>query len=183
MLAISRFRGRHYIVGFLHAFMALPPVFAGLVVYLALSRASPLGFLGLLYTPAAMIAAQTIVIFPITLSLSIQLIEERYKHYQELFDSLCLSFLGRVRILMWECRGGLTVVCLAAFGRAISEVGAVLIVGGNIYGFTRVMTTTIALETSKGNLAFALALGIILLTISVTINLLVAFSRPILQGI
>lgn len=171
VLALTRFPGRQTILMLGTAMMALPPVVVGLAVYLLLSRAGPLGSLGLLFTPAAMIVAQTILIFPIVLSLTHQAVAPLHRDYQPLFTSLDTPFGRQVRTLIWDARFAVSVALLAGFGRALAEVGAVIIVGGNINGLTRVMTTTIALETSKGNLTLALALGLILLTIAVAINI------------
>ena len=170
LLAITRFRGRDLVLIAVNALMGLPPVVVGLLVYIALSRSGPLGFLGLLYTPGAMIAAQTILIVPIVAALSRQLLEDLHAEYADQFRSLCLSRRQAVAALVWDGRFALLTVGLAGFGRAVAEVGAVIIVGGNIDNLTRVMTTAIALETSKGNLPLALALGIILLTIALGIN-------------
>lgn len=177
LLAVSEFRGRSVAIVFTNALMGLPPVVVGLIVYLALSRSGPLGWLGLLYTPTAMIIAQTLLITPIVAALSRQLLEETLLEYKEQFDSLVLSRAQRMKALLWDGRYALLTVALAAFGRSIAEVGAVIIVGGNIEHFTRVMTTAIALETSKGNLAIALALGIILMLLSFLVNALVSSLR------
>ena len=142
----------------------------GLVVYLVLSNAGPLGALGLLYTPSAMIIAQTVLVTPIVAALSRQVIEDLREEYDEQLRSLGLGALATIGTLLWDARYSLLTVALAGFGRAIAEVGAVIIVGGNINHVTRVMTTTIALETSKGNLALALALGLILVTIALAVN-------------
>ncbi len=170
LVAISRFRFRSVVLVIMNALMGLPPVVVGLVVYLSLSRSGPLGFLGLLYTPTAMIIAQTILITPIIAALSRQVLEDLYVEYIDQFRSLCLTRLQTVQALIWDARYTLVTVGLAGFGRAVAEVGAVMIVGGNIDHLTRVMTTSIALETSKGNLALALALGIILLIIALGVN-------------
>ncbi|QFT60166.1 Sulfate transport system permease protein CysW [Sulfitobacter sp. THAF37] len=170
LVAISRFRGRGVVLIVMNALMGLPPVVVGLLVYLYLSRSGPLGFLGLLYTPAAMIVAQTILIAPIVAALSRQVLEDLHSEYAEQFRSLCLTRVQTMRALLWDARYSLLTVGLAGFGRAVAEVGAVIIVGGNIDHLTRVMTTAIALETSKGDLALALALGIILLVIALGVN-------------
>ncbi|WP_439124045.1 ABC transporter permease [Marivita sp.] len=170
LIAIGRFRGRSAVLILMNALMGLPPVVVGLLVYLYLSRSGPLGFLGLLYTPTAMIIAQTILIAPIVAALSRQVIEDLHTEYADQFRSLCLTRLQTVRALLWDARYSLLTVGLAGFGRAVAEVGAVIIVGGNIDHLTRVMTTAIALETSKGDLALALALGIILLVIALGVN-------------
>ncbi len=171
-LATTRFAGRRVLVVVLNAFMGLPPVVVGLVVYLMLSRAGPLGVLGLLYTPTAMIVAQVILITPLIAALSHQILQDLQLEYDEFFRSLNLGAKTRITTLLWDGRSGLILAALAGFGRAVSEVGAVMIVGGNINHFTRMMTTAIALETSKGTLAMALALGIVLITISITVNAL-----------
>ncbi len=171
-LAISRFKGRGAMLVFINALMGLPPVVVGLLVYLNLSRAGPLGSFGLLYTPTAMIIAQTILIAPIIAALSRQVIEDLHSEYDEQFRSMKLTRGETIRALLWDGRTALITVALAGFGRAIAEVGAVIIVGGNIDHLTRVMTTAIALETSKGDLPLALALGLILLVIALTVNAL-----------
>jgi len=170
LVAVARFRGRSAVLVVMNALMGLPPVVVGLLVYLHLSRSGPLGFLGLLYTPTAMIIAQTILITPIVAALSRQLIEDLHAEYAPLFRSLCLTRLQTMRALLWDARYSLITVGLAGFGRAVAEVGAVIIVGGNIDHLTRVMTTAIALETSKGELALALALGMILLVLALLVN-------------
>ncbi|MEM9761650.1 MAG: ABC transporter permease [Pseudomonadota bacterium] len=180
-LAVSRFRGRGAALVFVNALMGLPPVVVGLVVYLMLSRSGPLGVLGLLYTPTAMIIAQTILITPIVIALSRQALEELHVEYAEQFRSLCLSRGQVVGALVWDGRLALLTVGLAGFGRAIAEVGAVIVVGGNIDHLTRVMTTAIALETSKGDLAMALALGIVLLVMALAINALVLSARQTVE--
>ncbi|WP_412508673.1 ABC transporter permease [Roseovarius sp. SYSU LYC5161] len=170
LVAISRFRGRGAVLVLMNALMGLPPVVVGLLVYLHLSRAGPLGFLGLLYTPTAMIIAQTILIAPIVAALSRQVLEDLHTEYAEQFRSLCLSRRQKVQALLVDARYALLTVALAGFGRAVAEVGAVIIVGGNIDHLTRVMTTAIALETSKGDLALALALGLVLMVIALGVN-------------
>lgn len=170
LVAVARFPGRSVVLVVMNALMGLPPVVVGLLVYLHLSRSGPLGFLGLLYTPTAMIIAQTILITPIVAALSRQLIEDLHAEYAPLFRSLCLTRLQTMRALLWDARYSLITVALAGFGRAVAEVGAVIIVGGNIDHLTRVMTTAIALETSKGELALALALGMILLVLALVVN-------------
>jgi len=171
LVAIGRFPGRDAVLIVMNALMGLPPVVVGLLVYLHLSRSGPLGFLGLLYTPTAMIIAQTILIAPIVAALSRQVLEDLHAEYAEQFRSLCLTRFQTIQALLWDARYSLLTVGLAGFGRAVAEVGAVIIVGGNIDHLTRVMTTAIALETSKGDLALALALGIILMSIAVSVNL------------
>ncbi len=170
VVAITRFPGRGAVVVLLNALMGLPPVVVGLLVYLLLSNAGPFGWLELLYTPTAMIIAQTILITPIIAALSRQVIEDLHVEYAEQFRSLCVPAPAAVAALLWDARYSLVTVALAGFGRAVAEVGAVIIVGGNINHLTRVMTSAIALETSKGDLALALALGIVLLVIAVLVN-------------
>ncbi|MBC7131871.1 MAG: ABC transporter permease [Roseovarius sp.] len=170
LVGAFRFPGRAVATVVLNALMGLPPVVVGLVVYLMLSASGPLGVLGLLYTPAAMIIAQTILVTPIIAALTRQVIEDLHREYAEQFASLGVTARGRVAALLWDARYSLLTVALAGFGRAVAEVGAVLIVGGNINHVTRVMTTTIALETSRGNLQLALALGVVLLGLAVTVN-------------
>ena len=169
-IALWQFPGRGLVIVFLNALMGLPPVVAGLMVYLLLSRAGPLGQFGLLFTPTAMVIAQTVLILPIVAALSRQIIEELWGEYREQLQSLGVSRLRAIPTLLWDARFSLITVVLAGFGRASAEVGAVLIVGGNIAGVTRVMTTAIALETSKGNLPLALGLGIILLLLVALVN-------------
>lgn len=169
-LATLRFPGRAAIATLLNAFMGLPPVVVGLIVYLMLSRAGPLGVFGLLYSPTAMIIAQAILVTPLIAALARQAMSDLDNEYRELFQSLRLTGSERIATLIWDGRYSLTTAALAGFGRATAEVGAVIIVGGNIEHVTRVMTTTIALETSKGNLELALALGLVLITIAVLIN-------------
>jgi len=169
-LASLKFPGRKAIIVVINALMGLPPVVVGLVVYLLLSRSGPLGVLGLLYTPTAMVIAQVVLITPLVAALCLQVLQDLHHEYDEFFRSLRLRPLDKIKTLLWDARFSLITVGLAGFGRAISEVGAVMIVGGNINHVTRIMTTAIALETSKGTLALALALGITLITISVAIN-------------
>jgi tungstate transport system permease protein len=170
VLAVERFRGRQMLIVVLNALMGLPPVVVGLVVYLLLSRAGPLGPLGILFTPAAMVVAQTILILPIVAALSRQVIEDAWQEYREQLRSLGAGPVSSALTLIWDTRFSLVTIVLAGFGRAAAEVGAVMIVGGNIDGVTRVMTTAIALETSKGDLPLALGLGIILLTLVLVLN-------------
>ncbi|MCT4608895.1 MAG: ABC transporter permease [Pelagimonas sp.] len=170
LIAISKFRGRNVLLVVINALMGLPPVVVGLIVYLHLSRSGPLGFLGLLYTPGAMILAQTLLILPIITALSRQVIEDLNVEYADQFRSFGLTRFQRIQALLWDARYGLLTVGLAGFGRAVAEVGAVMMVGGNIDHLTRVMTTAIALETSKGDLPLALALGIVLICIALTVN-------------
>ncbi len=172
-IAVTRFHGRRVIDILLNALMGLPPVVVGLIVYMLISRAGPLGYLNILYTPSAMIIAQIILIIPIIAALTRQVIEDLHREYDEQFRSFCLPSHVVIPALIWDARYSLLTVVLAGFGRAIAEVGAVIIVGGNIHHLTRMMTTSIALETSKGNLALALALGLILILLSLSINTLV----------
>ncbi len=169
-LAMARFPGRSVVVVFFNALMGLPPVVAGLAIFLLLSRSGPLGDLGLLFTPTAMIAAQTVLILPIVVSLTRSVIEDLWAEYAEQLRSLGSSRLRAVPTLLWDGRFSLLTGVLAGFGRASAEVGAVLIVGGNIAGHTRTMTTAITLETSKGNLGLAVALGIVLMSLTLTLN-------------
>jgi tungstate transport system permease protein len=169
-LALFRFPGRGALVVLLNACMGLPPVVVGLFVYLMLSRAGPLGELGLLFTPTAMVIAQSILVTPIIAALTRQTVEDLYAEYREQLQSLGVSALRAIPTLLWDGRFSLATAVLAGFGRAAAEVGAVIIVGGNINHVTRVMTTTIALETSKGYLGLALGLGFVLLLIVVAVN-------------
>ena len=170
LLAVARFPGRGGVTVLVNALMGLPPVVVGLLVYLMLSTSGPLGVLQLLYTPTAMIIAQTVLVTPIVAALSRQVIEDLHAEYAEQLRSLGVGRLGTVATLLWDGRYSLLTAALAGFGRAVAEVGAVIIVGGNINHVTRVMTTTIALETSKGNLALALALGVILVTLAIAVS-------------
>jgi tungstate transport system permease protein len=171
-LALVRFPGRQSLIAILNGMMGLPPVVVGLLVYLALSRAGPLGAMGLLFTPAAMVVAQTLLIFPIIAALTRQVIEDAWIEYREQLTSLNASRSQSMMALLTDMRFTLLTAVLAGFGRAIAEVGAVMIVGGNIDGVTRLMTTAIALETSKGDLPLALALGIVLIAMVIVINVL-----------
>lgn len=177
LVALSRFPGRGIIITTLNAFMGLPPVVVGLLVYLLLSRAGPLGEYGLLFTPTAMIFAQTLLVTPIIAALSRQILEDLNLEYEEQLQSLRVTRSVAVLTLIWEGRFSLITAILAGFGRAAAEVGAVIIVGGNINHVTRVITTTIALETSKGNLALALGLGIILIMLILCINSLALLAQ------
>lgn len=169
-LAVGRFPGRRGVIILVNALMGLPPVVVGLLVYLCLSRSGPLGVLQLLYTPSAMIIAQVVLVTPIITALTRQTVETLNAEYAEQLRSLGVSRLASVPTLLWDGRLALLTALLAGFGRAIAEVGAVIMVGGNINHVTRVMTTTIALETSKGNLALALALGVILIALAVSMT-------------
>ncbi len=181
ILATTRIPGRQAVVALLNALMGLPPVVVGLLVYLLLSRAGPLGELGLLFTPTAMIIAQAVLITPIVAALSRQVIEDAWREYEEQLRSLGAGTMAAAITLLWDTRFALATVVLAGFGRAAAEVGAVMIVGGNIDGVTRVMTTAIALETSKGDLPLALALGIVLVAIILSVNLLAHWVKLIAQ--
>lgn len=172
-LALFRFPGRKVLALAVNAGMGLPPVVVGLMVYLMLSRSGPLGTFGLLYSPAAMILAQTILILPVIAAPARQTIADLWAEYDEQMRSLGIGGISLIRTMIWEARFSLATAFLAGFGRASAEVGAVMIVGGNIDHATRVMTTAIALETSKGNLSLALGLGLILLLLSVSVNLAV----------
>jgi tungstate transport system permease protein len=169
-LALFRFPGRGFLVVLVNALMGLPPVVAGLAVYLLLSRAGPLGSLGLLFTPGAMVVVQTILVVPILAALARQIVEDLWHDYREQLTSLGARRFGAALTLLWDGRFSLVTALLAGFGRAIAEVGAVIIVGGNIAHVTRTMTTAIALETSRGDLALALGLGIVLLALTLAIN-------------
>jgi tungstate transport system permease protein len=169
-IAVGRFPGRQALVVLLNALMGLPPVVVGLAVYLLLSRAGPLGALGILFTPAAMVFAQTLLILPIIAALCRQAVEDAWLEYDEQLRSLGVEGLRAAMTVLWDVRFSLVTAVLAGLGRASAEVGAVMIVGGNIDGVTRVMTTTIALETSKGDLPLALGLGTVLIVIVVALN-------------
>ncbi|HZH05853.1 MAG TPA: ABC transporter permease [Lautropia sp.] len=164
-LAVNRFRGRALLISGVNVALGVPSVVVGLAVYLLLSRSGPMGFLGILFTPAAMVVAQTMLIAPMVTALALQVLEDGWGEYRDLFASWRVGRATALATLVWDCRFSLVTVALAAFGRAIAEVGAVMTVGGNIAGSTRVMTTAIALETSKGDLPLALGLGIVLLVI------------------
>jgi tungstate transport system permease protein len=170
LVAVRQFPGRRAAIVVLNALLGLPSVVVGLVVYLMLSRAGPLGSLGILFTPTAIVVAQTLLVLPIVAALARQFVEDAWHEYREQLTSLGVSPLRAVPTLLWDLRYPLLTVVLAGFGRAASEVGAVMIVGGNIDGVTRVMTTAIALETSKGDLPLALALGIVLLVVVLALN-------------
>ena len=171
-VAVSRFPGRSAVTIFLNGMMGMPPVVLGVIVYLILSRAGPLGAFGLLFTPSAMICAQTLLILPLIAALTRQIIEDAWQEYVLELTAYRLSRCQSVITLLFDCRFSLFVAVLAGLGRALSEVGAVMIVGGNIEGYTRVMTTAITLETSKGDLALSIALGIVLITIQLVLNTL-----------
>ena len=172
LIALTRFRGRVGIIVVLNALMGLPPVVVGLAVYLLLSRSGPLGEFGLLFTPGAMVIAQAILVTPIIAALSRQTIEDLWEEYRDELAAMNVGPARRITTLIWDARFSLLTALLAGFGRAAAEVGAIIIVGGNIEGFTRTMTTAIALETSKGDLPLAVGLGIVLISIVVVINAL-----------
>jgi len=169
-IAVGRFPGRQAVIVVLNALMGLPPVVVGLFIYLLLSRAGPLGELGLLFTPQAMVIAQTVLVLPIIAALARQSVEDAWREYEEQLRSLGVQGWGGALTVLWDIRFSLLTAVLAGLGRASAEVGAVMIVGGNIDGVTRVMTTTIALETSKGDLPLALGLGIVLIAIVLALN-------------
>ena len=169
-VALGSFRGRQAVVLVLNSAMGLPPVVVGLLLYLLLSRSGPLGPFGLLFTPTAMVFAQTLLVLPIIVALTRQVIETLWEEYAEQLRSLGCSRHRAVPTLLWDARYSLATVVLAGFGRAIAEVGAVIIVGGNIGGFTRTMTTAIVLETSRGDLPLALAFGIVLILLAAVVN-------------
>lgn len=169
-IGVFRFRGRRIVIVLLNSLLGLPPVVVGLLVYLMLSRSGPLGFLSLLYTPSAMVIAQIVLVTPIIAAITRQTVEDLSEEYDQQLRSLGISRLGTIGTLLYEGRYRLTTAVLAGLGRAISEVGAVIIVGGNIAHVTKVMTTAIALETSRGELSLALGLGLILVVISLALN-------------
>jgi tungstate transport system permease protein len=172
LIGLTRFPGRAALIVVLNGCMGLPPVVVGLVVYLLLSRSGPLGSLGILFTPRAMIIAQAVLIAPIIAALSRQLIEDLWVEYSDELAAMAVGPVTRVGALLWDARFSLVTISLAGFGRAAAEVGAVIIVGGNIDGFTRVMTTAIALETSKGDLPLAISLGSVLIGVILAVNAL-----------
>jgi tungstate transport system permease protein len=178
-LALVKFPGRTVVVVVVNAFMGLPPVVVGLAVYLLLSRSGPLGFLGLLFTPRAMIVAQALLVMPIIAALTRQTIEDLWAEYREELTALRVTPACRVVTLIWDARFSLVTTLLAGFGRAAAEVGTVMIVGGNIDGFTRVMTTAIALETSKGDLPLAMGLGLVLIVLIIAVNALAWGARRV----
>jgi tungstate transport system permease protein len=179
LLALTHFPGRTLIIVIINAFMGLPPVVVGLAVYLLLSRSGLLGFLGLLYTPRAMIIAQALLVMPIIAALTRQTIEDLWAEYRDELNALRVTPARRVATLLWDARFALVTTLLAGFGRAAAEVGTVMIVGGNIEGFTRTMTTAIALETSKGDLPLAMGLGLVLITIVIGVNALAWGARRV----
>jgi tungstate transport system permease protein len=171
-LALVHFPGRTVVIVVLNAFMGLPPVVVGLVVFLMLSRSGPLGSFGLLFSPPAMIIAQALLVLPIIAALARQTIEDLWVEYRDELSAMQVGPFGRVTTLVWDARFSLVTALLAGFGRAAAEVGTVMIVGGNIDGFTRTMTTAIALETSKGDLPLAVGLGVVLIVIVIGVNAL-----------
>jgi len=176
-LAVARFRGRGIVLTLLNTSLALPSVVVGLVVYLLLSHSGPLGFLGWLFSFQAMVLAQALLVCPVVTALVRQTVEDAERHHGEQLRSLRARTLVRSLLLVWDERFTLLTIVITGFGRAISEVGAVMVVGGNIEGYTRVMTTAIALETSKGDLPLALALGLLLLLVVLLLNVLAALVR------
>ena len=172
VIALTRFPGREAAIVVLNALMGLPPVVVGLAVYLLLSRSGPLGSWGILFTPKAMVIAQAVLVMPIIAALARQTIEDLWIEYRDELAAMNVGPLGRVATLLWDARFSLITALLAGFGRAAAEVGAVIIVGGNIEGFTRTMTTAIALETSKGDLPLAIGLGMVLIAIVIVVNAL-----------
>jgi tungstate transport system permease protein len=171
-LALNRFPGRQGVIVLVNAMMGLPPVVVGLAIYLLLSRTGPLGTWGLLFTPNAMVIAQTVLVAPIIAALTRQTVEDLWLEYRDELEAMNIGPVSRLTTLIWDARFSLVTALLAGFGRAAAEVGAIIIVGGNIEGFTRTMTTAIALETSKGDLPLAMGLGLVLITIVVAINAL-----------
>ena len=171
LLVVTHFPLRGLIIAILNALMGLPPVVVGLIVYIIFSRSGPLGVLGLLYTTSVMIIAQAIIITPLITSLSHQAMRELWADYRNLLISINTSKMQRVRTLIWDSKRALITACLAGFGRGIGEVGAIMIVGGNIDNATRVLTTAISLETSRGDFALALALGFVLISLAVSVSL------------
>ena len=179
MLASTNLTGKKPIIIFFNSMMALPPVFVGLLLYILFSQTGPLGFFKILYTPSIMVIAQIIIILPIIVSVSTELLEQIFNEYKEIFDNFEVSLINRIKTTVLDARIPLLTCILTGLGRALSEVGAIIIVGGNIVHYTRVMTTTIALETSKGNLSMAMSLGIVLIIISISINATVMVMKTI----
>ena len=171
LVAVKRFRARRLVIAVLNALMGLPPVVVGLIVYVVLSRSGPLGVMGLLFTPTAMIIAQVTIIVPLIASIAHQSIRDLWEEYHDLLISMNVTQGQKIQTLLWDSRRALLTAALAGFGRAIGEVGAIMIVGGNIDHATRVLTTAIALETGKGEFALALALGFVLIGLAVAVNL------------
>jgi tungstate transport system permease protein len=181
LIAVTKFRGQRVTIVTLNALMGLPSVVVGLLVYLLLSRAGPLGALGILFTPTAMVIAQAVLVTPLLAALTRQMIGDAWQGTREQLQSLGAGPLASALALLWDLRFSLVTIVLAGFGRAVSEVGAVMIVGGNIDGVTRVMTTAIALETSKGDLPLALGLGLVLLAIVLALNVVAHITREAVQ--
>jgi tungstate transport system permease protein len=179
LMALTRFPGREGAIVALNAMMGLPPVVVGLAIYLALSHSGPFGFLDLLFTPQAMVIAQTVLVAPIVAALTRQTVEDLWVEYRDELAAMNVGPMRRVMTLIWDARFSLVTALLAGFGRAAAEVGAILIVGGNIDGFTRTMTTAIALETSKGDLPLAIGLGMVLISIVILINALAWGARRV----
>ncbi|THH34839.1 ABC transporter permease subunit [Aliishimia ponticola] len=173
LLAVRRFRWRRAVIATLNALMGLPPVVVGLIVYVLLSRSGPLGALGLLFTPTAMIVAQMIIIVPLVASIAHQSLRDLWQEYHDLLISLNVTQRQKIATLLWDSRRALLTAALAGFGRGIGEVGAIMVVGGNIDNYTRVLTTAIALETGKGEFALALALGFVLIALAIAVNLVI----------
>ena len=183
VLAVRRFRWRRWIIAVLNALMGLPPVVVGLIVYVLLSRSGPFGVLGLLFTPTAMIIAQVIIIVPLIASIAHQSLRELWTDYHDLLISINVSQRQKMKTLLWDARRALLTAALAGFGRAIGEVGAIMIVGGNIDHVTRVLTTAIALETGKGDFALALGLGFVLIALAIGVNIAIhSLSRTEVEG-
>ena len=182
LLAVRRFRWRRTVIAMLNALMGLPPVVVGLLVYVMLSRSGPFGILGLLFTPTAMIIWQVIIIVPLIASIAHQSLRDLWSEYHDLLISMNVTQVQKMRTLLWDARRSLLTASLAGFGRAIGEVGAIMIVGGNIDHATRVLTTAIALETGKGDFALALALGFILIALAISINLVIHWLGHTEQG-
>ena len=170
LVATNNFFGKKIIKILFNSLMALPPVFVGLILYVVFSRSGPLGFFEILYTPAIMIVAQIVIILPIIISINTENLESLYREYEDLFKIFNAKKINKIIIILWDARFSMLTCVLAGLGRALSEVGAIIIVGGNIIHYTRVMTTTIALETSRGNLTLAMSLGIILIFIALILN-------------
>ena len=170
LVATNNFFGKKIIKILFNSLMALPPVFVGLILYVVFSKSGPLGFFEILYTPAIMIVAQIVIILPIIISINIENLESLYREYEDLFKIFNAKKINKIIIILWDARFSMLTCVLAGLGRALSEVGAIIIVGGNIIHYTRVMTTTIALETSRGNLTLAMSLGIILIFIALILN-------------
>ncbi len=179
ILSSKNFYGKKGVIIFFNSMMALPPVFVGLLLYILFSKTGPLGFINILYTPSIMIVAQIIIILPIIISVSTEILQQIFEEYCEIFNTFEVGLFSRIKTTVFDARLPLLTCTLTGLGRAMSEVGAIIIVGGNIIHYTRVMTTTIALETSKGNLSMAMSLGLVLIFISISINTIVMIMRTI----